>query len=941
MKIPLIAFIYFLALSTHAQGYKHFTIEQGLPSNRTYKILQDYKGYIWIATDKGLSKFDGAYFKNFTISDGLPSNDIWEIILTKDNKLWFFTRSNKQGYIQNDSIYSFYAENKEFLYPTTINTNLTQVFFRSYNHNYKLVNDKWQTIPPVNPKIKNKVPLKLIHKEIHSLLSTYKDKTTEIKLYDYNGNVVKKYEIPKRDLFLNGQINDSLLAINLEQGFKFINLHDFKTHDLVNKKLIKPYVFTRLLPTEKDIQISSKNFWAELGPDYKLTNVHLFPKKFLLSTLYKDRQGNYWGTTYAKGIYFFPKNSLSSHTYLTDQPVQFIKKMKGKLFAGVLNKGIYIYNPDKNKFELFYNINDYLFDFFYQDDKNFGILANTSTLIKKNGQTGLYYRIGKGVLTIDDKFAVRERNAISIFDHKFQLVRSYALEGANCFINFKQSIIAGTPIGLYQTKQHQFQKITPPVKGAFPILSLKNIDNQLLIGTDGLGAYLWDGIQHFEFIPETKNLIINNIQTDGNEIWLATQKGVLNFHYTNGRLKLKKILRKTDGLVSDHVNHLAIMGNRIFSSNFSGIVSVDKNQISNLPIQKIYFKTIKYNNETLDTKHKKVLYTKNNNISFNFGLIDYYGQEDNHYYYQLLPVQKKWQAIRSKNLNFNSLNPKKYTFKIKVINSYGQVQKAAFDFEILPLWWQKDWAKLLRVFLLLSTIFSIGYWTRRKELNKQRQKLLAQKQMAEFELHALRSQMNPHFVFNSLNAIQYYINDENFDKSEAYLVKFSRLIRMIFEFSRKKTIRLNQEIKLLKSYLNLEKMRFGDNFEYCVEIDPELKINQIEIPTLLLQPIVENAVNHGIFHKKGKGIICLDFKYIDDNTFKVVIKDDGVGVKKSAQINSASLKKHQSRSTQILKERIKLLNLSEKWYIVYTIIDTTDDSNNSYNTIVTLKISKL
>ncbi len=940
MKISLIAFVLFIALSSHAQGYKHFTIEQGLPSNRTYKIIQDYDGYIWIATDKGLAKFDGSYFKNFTTADGLPSNDIWEIILTKDNKLWFFTRSNRLGYIQNDSIYNFYAEDKNFLYPTTINTDLQKIVFRSYNNNYKLANGQWHAIRSI-PRQKNKVPLKLIHDSIHYMQSNAKGKKTEIALYNRHNQIIKKYIIPKRDLYINGQINDSLLVVRLNQGFTFINLKNLTKHNLIKEKLLKPNVFTRLMATEQSVQISSENFWAELDKHYKLKNIHLFPQNFLLSTLYKDKQGNFWGTTYAKGIYFFPKNSLSSHAYLTNQPVQFIKKMQGKLFAGVLNKGIFKYNPEKNKFELFYKLNDYIFDFLYLDDQNFGILANTSTLIKKKGKTGIYYRIGKGVLPIGHKFAVRERNAISIFDDKFKLVKTYPLEGANCFTDFKGKIIAGTPVGIFEMAHHKFNQINPPDKESFPVLSLKKFKEHLIIGTDGLGAYLWDGNGNFKLIPETKNLIINHIQTNGNEVWLASQKGVLNFDYHNGQLIYKKTLRKTDGLVSDHVNHLAILGNKLFSSNFSGIVSVDKNQITDLPIQKIYFKAIKYNNKKLDSTNNHVLYTKNNNISFDFGLIDYYGQEHNRYFYQLLPLQNQWQAIHAKNVNFNSLGPGRYTFKIKVINSYGQVQTASFTFEILPLWWQKDWAKFLMIFIFLTFIFSIGYWTRRKELNKQREKLVAQKQMAEFELHALRSQMNPHFVFNSLNAIQYYINDENYDKSETYLVKFSRLIRMIFEFSRKKAIRLDQEIDLLKSYLNLEKMRFGDNFTYCVKIDPRLKVNQVEIPTLLLQPIVENAVNHGIFHKKGKGTICLDFKYIDPKTFEVTIQDDGVGLEKSKEINRTSLKKHQSRSTQILKERIKLLNLSEKWYIVYTITDTTNDPSTPYNTIVKLKITKL
>jgi sensor histidine kinase YesM len=145
---------------------------------------------------------------------------------------------------------------------------------------------------------------------------------------------------------------------------------------------------------------------------------------------------------------------------------------------------------------------------------------------------------------------------------------------------------------------------------------------------------------------------------------------------------------------------------------------------------------------------------------------------------------------------------------------------------------------------------------------------------------------------------------------------------------------------MLKLYLNLEKMRFGDKLDYCIKTDKNLEVDSLEIPTLLLQPIVENAVNHGIFHKKGKGTICLEFNKVDKKTYEVTVNDDGVGIKKSNEINKKSLKKHLSKSTRILHDRIKLLNVSRNWKIFYEIIDETS-IDGKYNTIVKLKITKL
>ncbi|WP_373942203.1 histidine kinase [Polaribacter sejongensis] len=126
-----------------------------------------------------------------------------------------------------------------------------------------------------------------------------------------------------------------------------------------------------------------------------------------------------------------------------------------------------------------------------------------------------------------------------------------------------------------------------------------------------------------------------------------------------------------------------------------------------------------------------------------------------------------------------------------------------------------------------------------------------QKRQHDLELKALRSQMNPHFVHNSLNAIQYYIQQNDVETSENYLAKFSKLMRQFFDYSRRKSVSLSEEISLLENYLQIEKLRFEEKIEYEIKVDPELDIEEEQIPSMLIQPLVENAINHGLFHKKG------------------------------------------------------------------------------------------
>ncbi len=938
-------FTMLMTLGLNAQAYKHFTIEQGLPGNRIYKILQDNKGFIWIATDKGLSRFDGAFFKNYTIKDGLPSNDIWDIEITPDNKIWYFTRSNRLGYVLDNKIRSFRAIDSAFFYPMPHVKSGNIVGFKSYGKNYRLKNNYWQVQNFITgDDTATLIRFDVIHTNIAYIKAVEKSASKQKKRIHYSvfnkqGNLVTGFENPILNNSLIGQINDSLLVLNYEKGVNIFNLNTLKSY-LIKIPDIFRHHFVRVIATPNEVQITTQNLWYRLGADYQLKDKHLFDSKLQLNTIFKDKLGNFWGMTYAKGIYFFPKNSLDSKSYLKQHPVQFLKEIKGQLFAGVVNEGVYKFDSISKRFYPFFKAQDYFFDLLYFDDDYFTVLANKKMYSRRFDKLDSLPRFGKGAINYHGGYAVREMDAVSVYDKDFKLLKKYHVVGSNVLIEGKNSLIAGTPVGLFTISNDTVHCVSIDAKPDIPIVSLAKMGASVIIGTDGYGAYLWNSKNKFIFMSETKDLIVNHIHVDGKRFWLATHNGVMAYNYTGDSLHFEKILRKTDGLISDHVNHVLTYNQQLFTSNFSGVLSVPLNQEEIFPIQKIYFKSVAYNQQPINDDLREVTFVKDNKLVFNFGLIDYSGQEHNRYFFKLAPLQNKWVEVHSKSVNFNNLAPNDYIFQIKVTNPYRQELVKAYHFKIKPLWWQKSWAKLSFVVTGLAGLFLIGYYTRKKELQKQRKKLLAEKQMAEFELHALRSQMNPHFVFNSLNAILYYINDENFDKSETYLIRFSRLIRMIFEFSRKKTIKLKQEIALLKSYLNLEKMRFGDDFNYCFDIDPDLDLEQVEIPTLLLQPIVENAVNHGIFHKNGKGTICLFFKKLNTNTFEVKIMDDGVGVKRSKEINEKSLKKHQSRSTQILQDRIKLLNKSGQWQIIYLIEDLTA-SDAKFNTIVTLKISKL
>lgn len=198
---------------------------------------------------------------------------------------------------------------------------------------------------------------------------------------------------------------------------------------------------------------------------------------------------------------------------------------------------------------------------------------------------------------------------------------------------------------------------------------------------------------------------------------------------------------------------------------------------------------------------------------------------------------------------------------------------------------------------------------------------LEQKTM-QVEMMALRSQMNPHFLFNSLNSIRYMVMVNENENATDYLSKFSKLLRMILNHSEKNVIRLSEELVALRLYLDIEKRRFGDNFSYAIMIDEQIEAEALQIPPMLLQPFVENAIWHGLMPiTKPDKRIEVFIKKINDSMVEFLIKDNGIGRLKANELKEKSIKQHQSKGTDITNQRVELFNRSYANKIAISIND--------------------
>ncbi len=347
-----------------------------------------------------------------------------------------------------------------------------------------------------------------------------------------------------------------------------------------------------------------------------------------------------------------------------------------------------------------------------------------------------------------------------------------------------------------------------------------------------------------------------------------------------------------------------------------------------------------------------------NFFSFRYTCNNYINEEDNRFRYRLQGVDEEWVEAGTRTEAFyTAIKPGSYAFYVQAANNDGVWGKAKklVTITIVPAWYQTVWFKMA-VAILLVAISYLFYRQRmlnlKAKLETEKQKAAIQqqeaemktlraefeKQLAQTEMTALRSQMNPHFIFNCLNSIKLYTLQNNTEAATEYLGKFSRLIRLVLENSRLSTIPLDAELEYLQLYLDMEVMRFKQKLHYTITVDENVDTEFIEIPPLLLQPYVENAIWHGLMHKEDGGQIDIRLELQKSNTLAIVIADNGIGRKRAAELKSKGATTKKSFGMQVTSERIALINKLYHTGTAISIQDLVDDGGNPAGTEVIIKI---
>ena len=541
--------------------------------------------------------------------------------------------------------------------------------------------------------------------------------------------------------------------------------------------------------------------------------------------------------------------------------------------------------------------------------------------------------------------------------------------GIRCmFENDSTSLLLGTEKGLFYFDKRSFKlsKLFPfKSTEAVSFNSIKYITrdtkNRIWLGTDGGGIVVMD--KHYKLLKNfnsanflNNSVIYSLIGINDSTFWISTNAGLTKIIWNeqslqpNGTIKVSNY-DALNGLQANEFNTSASLQLSDGSLAFGGLNGInlfhpkDINTTDNLPNTYIHefkvFENSYYKGtnvaylDRIDLKHYE------NSISISFSTLGFVFPERTRYQYRLLGHENQWILADNRNyISYTNLKYGDYEFQVKACNYDGvwndkyTTLKIHIDTPFYRTWWF-----ILLIAAGISQMILLFYRYRMKQIrDKEEMRIKYNKELAEVEMKALRAQINPHFLFNSLNSINNYILKNDTKKASRYLVKFSQLVRNILNNSSNSYITLQEELQTIELYMLIEGMRFNDQFSYKIENHNDINTANIIIPSLLLQPYVENAIWHGLLHKEGEKLITIRIEgNLNDDFIVVNIIDNGVGRRMAVEMEDQP-KHRKSYGMQLGENRLKLMSQQQDKKATVEVIDLYDENNLAIGTQIKIII---
>jgi len=957
--------------SLHAQDpvYRVLDYKAGLPSNSVYNILQDSRGYIWMAHDKGLSRYNGLNFEHFS-SNVIQSRALSNLAEDKDGRIW----------CENFTGDLFYVRDKALVKLDQMRSTGNFVPFIVYRGS-KIVSTR-----------DNKLQQYDIAKENTEWLQIPGIKFSATNVYEQN-NIIYSFSEASRKICA---IKDQKLfwSVNLPAGMSPFHLAiggnrvyvmpktgTDKMLIIQNGKILKetslgiPAIIQNVNVLDNRIWVSTTEGAYSFDLELNIQNGgRAYFRNCNISKVLQDAEGLLWFSTLNKGVLLVPNLDV----VMLNPGVESITTLQ---YLPALQR-LLLGTEDNKLFEL--NENTWSAVLL----KDFGIRHDVTLLYHDISNDRFFVSSDKMYALSGIGNVIEFQKSIPMKDVVFLGNETYALASPEGIVLFKTTndttdqyfakLFTGHPLPWISNRQllpgtegrakcvayDPIHKILygSSYTGLFSmgqkkrIINYKNKIGEHIYASDivvrggrafvstyrGRLLVLESGkiIHNIESFRGLESKSIVKIQESGDFLWLLFENALVKYNmYKN----TYSVISVADGLPNTEIKDITSANGIVYLATREGLVVFRENINSKVVNPRLVIEEFSVNNVVLSNPlNSYELGTSENNLEVGLGIMSYSNNSEIEVFYNI--NEKGWIRLGSVNrmLHLVGLAPGKYEVRFKAISVSGRetISPEVLRFRIAAPIYARWWFLLLLLILVSALVFyfmRFRLYELKKEAEYRTAKEKLERELQISTLASIKSQMNPHFVFNALNTVQSYIFTNDRDNATDYLQKFSELTRMILDMSTREKINLSEEIKALTLYLELEKRRFEDTIEYQIVVNENIAPEMVQIPSMLIQPYVENAIKHGLLHKKGDRKLKVEFVK-EGNAVIAFIDDNGIGRRKSQEMKASKPSSHRSFASEANKRRLQLLNQGRKNTIDIEYLDKMDSYGNPLGTMVILAI---
>lgn len=938
-------------------AFRHYTTDHGLPSSEVYFVLQDRIGYMWFATDNGVSRFNGYEFENFGAQQGLKDNTVFHMQEDSFGRIWMSTLTGNVYYYEKGHIYpyefnsilrqykkrfahigQFYIDPSGTFYGALIKLGFIVI---NKDGSHELISEELpcnQVILETNNVILSGY-INCIQSESYRAQWQKQIKFNEylLSIYTTEGKIKKIPFNNPYDIFTKSHISFGLKDGTILHYYNRF-LYVIKENVLI-KQIPFEQSFNSFLETEKGELYFGLNGQEgvrvyESINDLGSENFRTYLKGYSVLHIYLDLANGLWLTTFEDGVFYAPNQNITLYNQVSGLSSAYITavslKNEKEVFFGLRNGDIYLANIDQNLIKLISTDNKEITDLYY--DHKYNRLWNSTvnqlryweqekwqelTLMSDDGNNrAVSINIRKLAPNprSNEIWACQTGSVGFIKIDKYEPSVKRVPGKNNALVQRTHAIIkdklnriwVGLNEGLFEVVDDTLRE--PSMLHYAFGLRVEDFaemkDSTLVIGTKGGGVMLWKGQDTLQIsdIEGLTTSMIEKIHIDAAQnIWVGTLNGLNRITLDeNWNYKLETVTM-ADGLPSNEITDITSWEDHLWVATTRGLTHFSTNPTVNVSSNVPIIEKILVNNQNSRLDSLSDLSYQQNNLAFTYLTFNYKLDGNIEYRYRLNP-HDSWTLTRNKTVNLAALSPDTYQFEVQARNEDGFWSNSTIiPFYIRPPFWETWW------FWSLLGVCSIGimYLFYQSRIDRLKKEANLERELYELRQSALRAQMKPHFIFNCLNSIQGFIAQGNNQKATRYLARFAKLIRAVLDTSMQNSVALSDEIQMLENYLTLEKIRFQNSFDFAFKINPEIDTSEIYLPPLLVQPYIENAIIHGLADDQKDGLIQIAYSLVQ-NHLKISIQDNGIGIYQSQKKKNNSL--HKSVGMTITNKRLELLS---------------------------------